>query len=64
MIIVEVKKGESLDKALKRYKYKVIKTKQLEKVREKQAFVKKSVKKRDKMKKAKYVQFLKQQNMD
>jgi small subunit ribosomal protein S21 len=64
MIIVEVKKGENLDKALKRYKYKVIKTKQLENVREKQAFVKKSVKKREQLKKAKYVQFLKQQNMD
>lgn len=64
MIIIEVKKGESLDRALKRYKYKVIKTKQLEQVRKKQEFVKKSVKKRDQLKKAKYIQYLKQKNMD
>lgn len=62
MIIVEIKKGENLDKALKKYKYKVIKTKQLEILREKQQFVKKSVKKRNQLNKAKYVQFLKQQN--
>lgn len=64
MIIIEVKKGESLDRALKRYKYKVIKTKQLEQVRNKQEFVKKSTKKREKLKKAKYVQYLKQKSMD
>jgi small subunit ribosomal protein S21 len=64
MLVIEVKKGESLDKALKRYKYKVIKTKQLEQVRNKQVFVKKSVKKRDQLKKAKYIQYLKQKNMD
>ena len=64
MLIIEIKKGESLDKALKRYKYKVIKTKQLEQVRKKQEFVKKSVKKRDQLKKAKYIQYLKQKNMD
>jgi len=64
MLVIEVKKGESLDKALKRYKYKVIKTKQLEQVRNKQEFVKKSVKKRDQLKKAKYIQYLKQKNMD
>jgi len=64
MLVIEVKKGESLDKALKRYKYKAIKTKQLEQVRNKQEFVKKSVKKRDQLKKAKYIQYLKQKNMD
>jgi len=64
MLIIEIKKGESLDRALKRYKYKVIKTKQLEQVRKKQEFVKKSVKKRDQLKKAKYIQYLKQKNMD
>lgn len=64
MLIIEIKKGESLDKALKRYKYKVVKTKQLEQVRKKQEFVKKSVKKRDQLKKAKYIQYLKQKNMD
>ena len=46
MIVIEVKKGESIDKALKRYKFKVIKTKQMEKLRDGQEFTKKSVEKR------------------
>ena len=58
MIVIQVKKGESIDKALKRYKYKVIKTKQIEQLREKQEFVKKSVKKREQKEKAKYKQSL------
>ena len=48
MIVIEVKKGESIDKALKRYKFKVIKTKQMEKLRDGQEFTKKSVEKREK----------------
>lgn len=58
MIIIQIKKGESIEKALKRYKYKVIKTRQTEKVREKQEFVKKSVKKREQKMKAIYKQSL------
>lgn len=58
MIVIQVKKGESIDKALKRYKYKVIKTRQIEKLREKQEFVKKSVKKREQKMKAIYKQSL------
>jgi len=56
MIVIKIEKGESLDKALKRYKYKVIKTKQIEQLRERQEFVKNTTRKREKMKKAKYVQ--------
>ena len=56
MIVIKIEKGESLDKALKRYKYKVIKTKQIEQLRERQEYVKNTTKKREKMKKAKYVQ--------
>ena len=29
MIVIEIKKGESIEKALKRYKFKVSKTRQL-----------------------------------
>lgn len=58
MIIIQVKKGENIDKALKRYKYKVIKTRQIEKLREKQEFVKKSVKRREQKMKAIYKQSL------
>lgn len=63
MIVIKIEKGESLDKALKRYKYKVIKTKQIEQLRERQEYVKNTTKKREKMKKAKYVQKM-QQNQD
>lgn len=56
MIVIKIEKGESLDKALKRYKYKVIKTKQIEQLRDRQEFVKNTTRKREKMKKAKYVQ--------
>jgi len=58
MIIIQVKKGENIDRALKRYKYKVIKTRQIEKLREGQEFVKKSVKRRKQKMKAIYKQSL------
>lgn len=58
MIVIEIQKGESIEKALKRYKYKVIKTKQIDMLRERQEFVKKSVTKRMKKQKAKYKQYL------
>lgn len=58
MIVINVEKGEGLEKALKRYKYKVIKTKQIEELRARQEYVKNTTKKREKMKKAKYVQKL------
>ena len=58
MIVIEVQKGESIEKALKRYKYKVIKTKQIDMLRERQEFVKKSVTKRMKKKTAKSKHYL------
>jgi small subunit ribosomal protein S21 len=62
MIFIKVEKGENLEKALKRYKYKVISTKQTEQVRKKQEYVKKTTLKREKMRKAKYIQKIKQNN--
>ena len=56
MIIVEVKNANSLESALKTYKFKVYKSKQNEIVRNRQEFKKPSVKKRAQVKKAKYLQ--------
>jgi small subunit ribosomal protein S21 len=54
MIVVEVKK--SLDSALKEFKGKVIKTKLVQELRERQTYTKKSVKRRNKILKAKWIQ--------
>jgi len=56
MLIVKLDKNTSIDKALKILKSKVIKTRQLNKLIERKEYQKKSVKKRDMIKKAKYVQ--------
>jgi small subunit ribosomal protein S21 len=56
MIIVPVKTPNSIEQALKQYKFKVYKTKQLEKLRERQEFTKPSVIKREQKKKAAYLQ--------
>jgi small subunit ribosomal protein S21 len=55
MLIIEVKNG-NIEQALKQYKRKVIKTKQIQDLRDRQQFTKKSVKKRDEFRKAFYVQ--------
>jgi small subunit ribosomal protein S21 len=64
MIKIIIGKGESLEKALKRYKHKVIKTKQIEELRARQEFVKKTTLKRELLKKAKYKQQIAQKNID
>ena len=56
MIIVPVKNPNSIEQALKQYKFKVYKTKQIERLRELQEFTKPSVSKRDQNKKAAYLQ--------
>lgn len=57
MLIIEVKNG-NIEQALKQYKRKVIKTKQIKNLRDRQQFTKKSVEKRDEFRKASYVQNL------
>ena len=52
MIIVPVKEGESIDRALRRYKKKFEKTGILKEVRGRMTFEKPSVKKREMMKRA------------
>lgn len=58
MIIVPVKEGESLERALKKLKRKFEKTGVVRELRERQKFTKPSVKKRDQMIKARYIQSL------
>jgi small subunit ribosomal protein S21 len=61
MIIIPVKEGENIDRALKRYKRKFEKTGQMRELRERQRFTKPSVKRREQKLKAIYIQQLRQQ---
>ena len=56
MIIVPVKNEKSLEQALKTYKFKIYKTKQIQILQERQEFTKPSVKKRAQKKKSQYRQ--------
>ena len=60
MIIVPVKEGESIDRALKRYKRKYEKTGVVKELRSRQKFTKPSIIKREQRMKAIYVQQLRQ----
>jgi small subunit ribosomal protein S21 len=59
MIIIDLTKEKSIESALRTYKSKVQKTKQIQKLRERQEFVKPSVIRRKEVLKAKYVQQIK-----
>lgn len=56
MIIVPVKEGESIDRSLKKLKRKFEKTGVVKELRERQKFTKRSVKRREVVNKAKYIQ--------
>ena len=60
MIIVQVKEGENIEKALKKFKRKYEKTGIVKELRSRQAFEKPSVTNRKKMMKAVYVRKLRQ----
>ncbi len=60
MIIVPVKEGENIEKALKKFKRKFEKTGVVKELRSRQAFVKPSVENRKQKIKAVYVQKLQQ----
>ena len=60
MIIVQVKDGENIERALKKFKRKFEKTGIVKELRNRQAFEKPSVTNRKKMMKAVYVQHLRQ----
>ena len=58
MIIVPIKEGENIERALKKFKRKFEKTGTLRELRARQAFEKPSITNRDKRKKAGYIQQL------
>ena len=62
MIIIPVKEGENIERALKRFKRKFEKTGVIKELRERQMFTKPSVKRREEVKKAIYVQGLQQED--
>ena len=59
MLIIPVKEGENIDRALKRFKRKFDRTKTMKNLRERKHFTKPSVAKRAQKIKATYVQKLK-----
>lgn len=56
MIIIKITEKQPLEKALKKYKRKFDNLKISKELRERKEFKKKSVKRRDEIKKAKYIQ--------
>jgi small subunit ribosomal protein S21 len=60
MIIVPIKEGENIERALKKFKRKFEKTGVVKELRSRQAFQKPSMRKREIVKKAIYVQGLQQ----
>lgn len=60
MIIVPVKEGENIERALKKFKRKFEKTGIVKELRNRQEFTKPSVKRREQVKRAVYIQDLQQ----
>lgn len=58
MLIIPIKDGENIDRALKRYKRKFDKTGTVRQLRARQAFTKPSVSRRAQIQKAQYIQGL------
>ena len=56
MLIIKRKKGEDINKMLKRYKSKVKRTSLIEEIKGRKSYTKKSVKRRTMMNKGKYIQ--------
>jgi len=60
MIIIPVKEGENIERALKKFKRKFEKTGVVKELRSRQAFTKPSIKRRQEVLKAAYIQKLQQ----
>lgn len=58
MLIIPVKEGENIDRALKRFKRKFDKTGTMRRLRKNQQFTKPSVERRAQIQKAQYIQGL------
>ena len=61
MLIIPVKDGENIDRALKRFKRKFDRTGTMRQLRSRQQFAKPSVKRRAQIQKAQYIQHLRDQ---
>lgn len=62
MLIIQVKEGENIDRAIKRYRRKYRNTKVLQEIRDRKEYVKPSATRREQLKKAQYKeQFLLEQ---
>ena len=64
MIIVPIKEGENIERALKKFKRKFEKTGVVKELRERQAFTKFSVRRREQIIKAIYIQQLQRDQED
>ena len=62
MLIIPVKEGENIDRALKKFKKKFERTGTMRQLRSRQAFIKPSVKRRKEIEKAKYKEKLQQED--
>ena len=56
MLIINIKPGENIDRALKRYKRKVRNVKLMDEIRDRKQYTKKSTARREQLKKAKFKQ--------
>ena len=61
MLIIPIKEGENIDRALKRFKRKFDKTGTMRQLKDRQQFTKPSVTKRKQVQKAAYIQNLRDQ---
>ncbi len=61
MLIIPIKDGENIDRALKRFKRKFDKTGTMRQLRSRQTFTKPSVSRRAQVQKASYIQHLRDQ---
>ncbi len=61
MLIIPVKEGENIDRALKRFKRKFDRTGTMRQLRKRQQFTKPSVERRQQIQKAQYIQGLRDQ---
>ena len=64
MLVIQVKEGEGIDRALKRYKRKFDKTGTMRQLRSRQAFQKKSISRRMEVIKAAYIQNMRREEME
>ena len=58
MIIIPVKEGENIERALKRFKRKFDRTGRMREIRDRQSYVKPSVRRRGEIEHAEYIQTL------